>query len=291
VKQFLGSFIAVLLAWAPGLSCTPSCAQATSLSQIKTLYVDSLAGDPKDAVLLRSSLIRRLEKESRFVVVQSQKGADVVITGRGEIWRRGFITTNSRTPWRDHQAVYSGYLSLEAVSADGQPLWSWLATPGKLMWSNIVDELTGRAAEKLISAIKSAPAPQAETGPAPAHPQTTLTGAGATFPGPIYRKWFEDFEQTHPGTNVQYALVGSQLGIESLLAGRLDFAGSDIAPDQVTGAASHANVRRFATVLGRICIFRRMFWPIYTSAKCAGGTIRNCAALIEEQTFQTRRLS
>jgi len=221
-----------------------------SISQAKTLCIESFGGGP-DAALLRDSLVRRLEKSRRFRIVQSPAEADAVVTGTGVIWIRGFIAVNPRTPNNDREAVYGGYLSVEAA-AGGQPLWSWLATPGKLVWSNVVDDLAGRAAKKLLEASEKAKSSAPAAAPAPALAQTSLTAAGATFPAPLYEKWFEDFEALHPGVRLRYSAIGSQLGIERLVAGSIDFAGSDAPPEVITGAAATAHLRRIASVLGGV---------------------------------------
>jgi phosphate ABC transporter phosphate-binding protein len=246
VPLLRGILVALLICF-----CCAARSQVTSLSQVKTLYVDSFPGG-SGATLFHDSLVRRLTKNGRFVLVPSAQGADAVLTGTGQIWIRGYITINPRNPASDRQAVYGGYLSLEAVSADGKPLWSWLVTPNKLTWTNFVDDLAGRGAEKLIAASKAASATADASGSPSAHAQTTLTGAGATFPAPLYQKWFQNFEQAHPGTYVQYLPLGSQRGIQSLIAGKLDFAGSDVAPELVLNAVTTSHLRRFATVLGAV---------------------------------------
>jgi phosphate ABC transporter phosphate-binding protein len=221
-----------------------------SLSQAKTVYVEAFRGGVESA-RLHDSFVRHLAG-SRFKLVQSPKDADAIITGNGQIWIRGFIAINPRTPTTDRQAVYAGYLSIEVADAYGQPLWSWLATPSKLAWSNIVGNLAGKAAKKLVEATESAPALSNPPAPASALAQTSLNGAGASWTAPLYKKWFEDFEQFHSGVRFHYSPVGSQLGDERLGAGELDFAGSDFAPEVAVGAARASNMRRFATVLGAV---------------------------------------
>lgn len=54
----------------------------------------------------------------------------------------------------------------------------------------------------------------------------TLNGAGATFPQPIYEKWFYDFQQKS-GIQVNYQGIGSGGGIKAITAGTVHFAGSD----------------------------------------------------------------
>ena len=36
-----------------------------------------------------------------------------------------------------------------------------------------------------------------------------LTGAGATFPDPIYEQWFQDYQQVEPGAKINYQAIGS----------------------------------------------------------------------------------
>jgi phosphate transport system substrate-binding protein len=55
-----------------------------------------------------------------------------------------------------------------------------------------------------------------------------LNGAGATFPAPLYQRYFNDFRQTS-NINVNYQAVGSGAGIRQLIAGTVDFGGSDAA--------------------------------------------------------------
>jgi phosphate transport system substrate-binding protein len=241
----------LLLLLMVGFCAAAGAQRVTSLSQVKTVFVDAFNGGA-EAAHLRDSLVRRLSRSSRFHLVQSAKGADAIVSGTGQIWVRGYITINPRTPSSDRQAVYSGYLSLEVAGADGQPLWSWLVTPGKFSWNNIIDNLASHAAQKLIEAGESTPTTTTPAAPAGVLAQTGITGAGATFPAPLYKKWFEDFERLHPGVHIGYSPVGSQLGIENLVAGKLDFAGADVAPEVVAEAASASKLLRFASVLGAV---------------------------------------
>jgi phosphate transport system substrate-binding protein len=54
-----------------------------------------------------------------------------------------------------------------------------------------------------------------------------LTGAGATFPAPVYQRWFSEFNQEQPGVQVSYQSVGSGAGVEQFLAGTVDFGATD----------------------------------------------------------------
>jgi phosphate transport system substrate-binding protein len=56
---------------------------------------------------------------------------------------------------------------------------------------------------------------------------TAVTGAGATFPYPIYAKWFENYRRQAPLVEFRYDAVGSEAGIRQLLENSVDFGASD----------------------------------------------------------------
>ncbi|MBU5635888.1 phosphate ABC transporter substrate-binding protein PstS [Geomonas sp. Red69] len=60
-----------------------------------------------------------------------------------------------------------------------------------------------------------------------AQAETTLTGAGATFPHPLYSKWFRDYQAEDPGVSFSYEAQGSGEGIRKILAREVDFGASD----------------------------------------------------------------
>jgi len=63
----------------------------------------------------------------------------------------------------------------------------------------------------------------------PVFGQTTqLNGAGATFPYPIYSKWFSEYNKIHPNVQINYQSIGSGGGINQLKAGTVDFGASDM---------------------------------------------------------------
>jgi phosphate ABC transporter phosphate-binding protein len=233
-----------------GLCAACGAQRVSSLSQVRTLYIESFSGG-SEAGRLHESLVRHLTR-SRFKLVQSPRDADAIVRGDSQVWVRGYIEINPRTPSTDREAVYAGYLSLEVVDANGQPLWSWLVTPSRHAWSNIVDDLAGHAAKKLIEDSASGRGLSVSPTTPSTLVQTSLSGAGASFPVPLYMKWFEDFERIHPGLHIHYSSIGSQLGDEKLVAGKLDFAGSDVVPEVAVSKAGASDLRRFATVLGAV---------------------------------------
>jgi phosphate transport system substrate-binding protein len=61
----------------------------------------------------------------------------------------------------------------------------------------------------------------------PALAQTTLNGAGATFPYPMYSKWFSEYHKLHPEIQINYQSIGSGGGIRQVINGTVDFGASD----------------------------------------------------------------
>src|ERR1700759_4695084 len=55
----------------------------------------------------------------------------------------------------------------------------------------------------------------------------SINAAGATFPEPIYKKWFSDYKTAHAGVEINYQAIGSRGGIKQLTAGTVDFGASD----------------------------------------------------------------
>ena len=88
--------------------------------------------------------------------------------------------------------------------------------------------------------------------PSPAPDSIMLSATGATFPYPIYTKWFSDYNKLHPDIEINYQSLGSGAGIRQLLSGTVDFGASD-APmtDQQLGQAK-TKILHFPTVLGAV---------------------------------------
>ncbi|WP_347239960.1 phosphate ABC transporter substrate-binding protein PstS [Oscillatoria sp. FACHB-1406] len=57
----------------------------------------------------------------------------------------------------------------------------------------------------------------------------SLTGAGASFPAPLYQRWFADYTKVNPNVKVAYQSVGSGAGVEQFTKGTVDFGASDVA--------------------------------------------------------------
>ena len=82
--------------------------------------------------------------------------------------------------------------------------------------------------------------------------QTTLNGAGATFPYPIYSKWFSEYHTLHADVQVNYQSIGSGGGIRQVEAGTVDFGATDGPMSDEQIAASKVKVLHVPTVLGAV---------------------------------------
>jgi phosphate transport system substrate-binding protein len=79
-----------------------------------------------------------------------------------------------------------------------------------------------------------------------------LTGAGATFPYPIYSKWFSEYAAAHPGVEINYQSIGSGGGIHQVTAGVVDFGASDGPMTDEQLAASPVKLIHIPTVMGAV---------------------------------------
>jgi phosphate transport system substrate-binding protein len=82
--------------------------------------------------------------------------------------------------------------------------------------------------------------------------QTRLNGAGATFPYPMYSKWFSEYNKLHPDVQINYQSIGSGGGIRQVTAGTVDFGATDgpMTDQQLTDAKT--KIHHIPTVLGAV---------------------------------------
>src|ERR1700719_1261935 len=80
--------------------------------------------------------------------------------------------------------------------------------------------------------------------------QTTLNGAGATFPNPMYSKWFSEYHKLHSDVQVNYQPIGSGGGIRQVIAGTVDFGASDMPMTDDQLREAKFKVLNIPTVLG-----------------------------------------
>jgi phosphate transport system substrate-binding protein len=82
--------------------------------------------------------------------------------------------------------------------------------------------------------------------------QTTLNGAGATFPYPMYSKWFSEYNKLHPDVQINYQSIGSGGGIRQVLNGTVDFGASDGPMSDEQLSQSKTKILHIPTVLGAV---------------------------------------
>jgi phosphate transport system substrate-binding protein len=80
--------------------------------------------------------------------------------------------------------------------------------------------------------------------------QTTLNGAGATFPNPMYSKWFSEYHKLHSEVQVNYQSIGSGGGIRQVIAGTVDFGASDMPMTDKQLQEAKTKILNIPTVLG-----------------------------------------
>jgi phosphate transport system substrate-binding protein len=80
----------------------------------------------------------------------------------------------------------------------------------------------------------------------------SLNGAGATFPNPIYQKWFTEYSSAHPGVQINYQSLGSGAGIRQVIAGTVDFGASDGPMTDEQLSQCQGKVLHIPTVLGAV---------------------------------------
>ena len=82
--------------------------------------------------------------------------------------------------------------------------------------------------------------------------QTALNGAGATFPYPMYSKWFSEYHKAHPDVEINYQSIGSGGGIRQVLEGTVDFGASDGPMSDEQLAKAKVKILHIPTVLGAV---------------------------------------
>lgn len=81
-----------------------------------------------------------------------------------------------------------------------------------------------------------------------------VNGAGATFPYPIYSKWFSEYQKTHKDVEFNYQSIGSGGGIKQVLAQTVDFGATDTPMTDVELKSAKTPIRHIPTVLGAVVV-------------------------------------
>src|SRR6202167_3750141 len=88
--------------------------------------------------------------------------------------------------------------------------------------------------------------------PVAAWGQTKLNGAGATFPYPMYSKWFSEYHNLHPDIEINYQSIGSGGGIRQVSEGTVEFGASDMPMNDEQLKAAKSKILNIPTVLGAV---------------------------------------
>jgi phosphate transport system substrate-binding protein len=81
-----------------------------------------------------------------------------------------------------------------------------------------------------------------------------IQGAGATFPNPIYQKWFSEYNKANPSVKFDYQSIGSGGGIKQISEKTIDFGGSDVPMKDEDISKAQGQILHIPTVLGAVVI-------------------------------------
>jgi PBP superfamily domain len=230
---------------------------APVLSRVNKIYVERL-GHGKLGDQFRERVMARLRKRSNLEVVAVADYADAILRGTSEVWVTGYVSSSPHSPSMSRQAVYSGFLSARITGKDNEVLWSYLVTPSKFAWGGIISDL----ADSLVSRLLEARSEASVAGPTISPTDSaviSLHGAGATFPAPLYEKWFETIQRQCPNESIAYEGVGSEDGIDLLAKGKIDFAASDMPVSDERMSRNGLLLQHFPSGLGAVV-------PVYNLA-------------------------
>jgi phosphate transport system substrate-binding protein len=88
----------------------------------------------------------------------------------------------------------------------------------------------------------------------PGNSETRIQGAGATFPNPIYQKWFSEYNKAHTNVKFDYQSIGSGGGIKQITEKTVDFGGSDAPMKDDDLKNAQGQILHIPTVLGAVVI-------------------------------------
>src|SRR5499433_4405954 len=104
-----------------------------------------------------------------------------------------------------------------------------------------------------------------------AHGQMLINGAGATFPYPLYSKWFDEYAKVDPSVRFNYQSIGSGGGQKQILAQTVDFGASDGPMSDENLAKAPGKLLHIPTVAGAVVMVSNL--PGNAALKFDGETI------------------
>jgi phosphate transport system substrate-binding protein len=132
----------------------------------------------------------------------------------------------------------------------------------------------GATATPSSSGAPASEAPSEPAGSTPTVPtgDVSLTGAGATFPAPLYQVWMEQFGTKYPNVKIDYQAIGSGGGIKNITEQTVDFGASDAAmkDEEIAALPAGTEILHVPTVLGAVVVIFNV--PGLTDLKLDGPT-------------------
>ncbi|MBY0414153.1 MAG: phosphate ABC transporter substrate-binding protein PstS [Bdellovibrionales bacterium] len=101
-----------------------------------------------------------------------------------------------------------------------------------------------------------------------------VNGAGATFPYPIYSKWFSEYQKSHADVEFNYQSIGSGGGIKQVLAQTVDFGATDAPMSDDELKQAKTPIRHIPTVLGAVTVAYNV-QGVPAELKLDGATLAN----------------
>jgi phosphate ABC transporter phosphate-binding protein len=224
-------------------------APAQQPSAIHSIFVEPADSAPTTRAV-EQEFVRHLQTAGALSLAPSAKAADAILHLHAVLWPSATYAPNpkSRTVV---VSEFNGYASADLETPANQPLWSYLVTPSRFHLGGPTEDLAAQLFESLRAALKSGAIHPAEASTASPSVKQAPRVAGATFPAPLYRKWFETYAERTGTPPIAYDATGSVMGLELLAAGKIDMAASDI-PGTPETAGAEVNTLRVPTVVGGV---------------------------------------
>ena len=88
----------------------------------------------------------------------------------------------------------------------------------------------------------------------PSAKEISLSGAGATFPFPLYSKWMSEYNKLHPNVQINYQSIGSGGGIRQITSGNRDFGATDAPMSEADEKKAPSKILHVPTTIGSVVV-------------------------------------
>jgi hypothetical protein len=146
------------VAWLAVVAAVSAAGSLPARPGVTRIYVDPFVVQPASDGL-RAAVIAQLRKVHSIALVADPASADASLSGRSEIWIKGYQSLNPRSGRLPSNGtpVYAGFLSVELTDRQGGTLWSYLVTENST--DDIYRRLAKQIAKHLTEALQSRGAP------------------------------------------------------------------------------------------------------------------------------------